>query len=109
MTVRVAVAHGLSNAQRVIAAIKAGQQYHFIEVMTCPGGCIGGGGQPRFTDNQIREARIAAIYREDEGKDLRKSHENPALAKLYEEFLGKPLGERSHHLLHTTYTPRPRV
>ena len=76
--------------------------------MTCPGGCIGGGGQPRFTDNQIREARIAAIYREDEGKDLRKSHENPALAKLYEEFLGKPLGERSHHLLHTSYTPRPR-
>ncbi len=110
VTVNVAVAHGLGNAQRVIAAIKSGQkQYHFIEVMSCPGGCIGGGGQPRFTDNCVREARIAAIYREDEGKRLRKSHENPDVAKLYEEFLGKPLGEQSHHLLHTKYTPRPRV
>ena len=80
------------------------KQYHFVEVMTCPGGCIGGGGQPRFTDNQVREARIAAIYREDEGKKLRKSHENPDVAKLYEEFLGQPLGEKSHHLLHTKYT-----
>ena len=105
-----AVAHGLGNAQRVIAAIKSGQkQYHFVEVMTCPGGCIGGGGQPRFTDNRVREARIAAIYREDEGKRLRKSHENPDVPRLYEEFLGKPLGEQSHHLLHTTYTPRERV
>ena len=74
--------------------------------MTCPGGCIGGGGQPRFTTNEIREARIAAIYREDEGKKLRKSHENPDVAQLYEEFLGKPLGEKSHHLLHTKYTDR---
>ena len=90
--------------------IKSGEkQYHFVEVMTCPGGCIGGGGQPRFTDNSVREARIAAIYREDEGKGLRKSHENPDVARLYAEFLGKPLGERSHHLLHTTYTPRERV
>ncbi|MGA2033154.1 MAG: NADH-dependent [FeFe] hydrogenase, group A6 [Thermoguttaceae bacterium] len=106
----VAVAHGLGNAQRVIAAIRAGRkQYHFVEVMTCPGGCIGGGGQPRFTDNSIRERRIAAIYQEDEGKDLRKSHENPEVRQLYEEFLGKPLGEKSHHLLHTKYTPRPRL
>jgi iron-only hydrogenase group A len=110
VTVNVAVAHGLSNAQRVIGAIKSGEkQYHFVEVMTCPGGCIGGGGQPRFTDNRVREARIAAIYREDEGKTLRKSHENPALAELYETFLGKPYGEQSHHLLHTRYTERPRV
>jgi iron-only hydrogenase group A len=109
-TLNVAVAHGLSNAQRVIAAIRSGEkQYHFVEVMTCPGGCIGGGGQPRFTTNKIRQARIEAIYREDEGKKLRKSHENPDLAKLYEEFLGKPLGEKSHHLLHTKYTPRERV
>jgi iron-only hydrogenase group A len=109
-TLNVAVAHGLSNAQRVIAAIRSGEkQYHFVEVMTCPGGCIGGGGQPRFTTNKIRQARIDAIYREDEGKKLRKSHENPDLAKLYEEFLGKPLGEKSHHLLHTKYTPRERV
>jgi iron only hydrogenase large subunit-like protein len=109
-TLNVAVAHGLSNAQRVIAAVQSGEkQYHFVEVMTCPGGCIGGGGQPRFTTNQVRQARINAIYREDEGKKLRKSHENPDLAKLYEEFLGQPLGEKSHHLLHTKYTPRERV
>ena len=108
-TLNVAVAHGLSNAQKVIAAIRSGEkQYHFVEVMTCPGGCIGGGGQPRFTDNAIREARIAAIYQEDEGKELRKSHENPDVEKLYEEFLGKPYGERSHKLLHTKYTARTR-
>ena len=110
VTVNVAVAHGLGNAQKVIAAIKNGEkQFHFIEVMTCPGGCIGGGGQPRFTDNKIREARIAAIYQEDEGKALRKSHENPEVQRLYEDFLGKPLGEMSHKLLHTKYTPRSRV
>jgi iron-only hydrogenase group A len=110
VTLQVAVAHGLSNAQKLISAIKSGQkQYHFIEIMTCPGGCIGGGGQPRFTDNGVREARIAAIYREDEGKTLRKSHDNPHVRQLYEEFLGQPLGEKSHHLLHTEYTPRPRV
>jgi iron-only hydrogenase group A len=110
VTLNVAVAHGLGNAQQVIGAIRSGQKpYHFVEVMTCPGGCIGGGGQPRFTDNSIREARIAAIYREDEGKRLRKSHENPDVQKLYEEFLGRPLGTQSHHLLHTEYAPRPRV
>ncbi len=110
VTMNVAVAHGLSNAQRLIGAVKRGEaSYHFIEVMTCPGGCIGGGGQPRFTDNKIRESRIAAIYREDEGKKLRKSHENPDVQKLYAEFLGQPLGDRSHHLLHTKYTPKERV
>ncbi len=110
VTMNVAVAHGLSNAQRLIGAIKRGEaSYHFIEVMTCPGGCIGGGGQPRFTDNRIRQARIAAIYREDEGKKLRKSHENPDIQRLYAEFLGQPLGDRSHHLLHTKYTPKERV
>ncbi len=109
-TLNVAVAHGLGNAQRVIAAIRSGEkQYHFVEVMTCPGGCIGGGGQPRYTNNQVREARLKAIYREDEGKKLRKSHDNPDVAKLYEEFLGQPLGEKSHHLLHTKYAPRERV
>lgn len=110
ITLHVAVAHGLANAQRVIAAIRSGEkEYHFVEVMTCPGGCIGGGGQPRFTDDKVREARIAAVYREDEGKSRRKSHENPAVQKLYEEFLGQPLGEESHHLLHTEYTERSRV
>jgi iron-only hydrogenase group A len=110
VTLNVAVAHGLGNAQRVIGAVESGEKsYHFVEVMTCPGGCIGGGGQPRFTDNRVREARIAAIYREDEGKKLRKSHQNPSVTQLYAEFLGTPAGEKSHHLLHTQYTPRPRV
>jgi iron-only hydrogenase group A len=109
-TLNVAVAHGLGNAQRVIEAIQSGKkQYHFVEVMTCSGGCIGGGGQPRFTTNEIRQARIAAIYQEDEGKQLRKSHQNPDVQELYAKFLGQPLGERSHHLLHTKYEPRPRV
>jgi iron-only hydrogenase group A len=110
VTLNVAVAHGLHNADRVVEAIRSGEKaYHFVEVMTCPGGCVGGGGQPRFTDDSVRQARIAAIYREDEGKQLRKSHDNPDLAKLYEEFLGQPLGHRSHELLHTKYTRRDPV
>jgi iron only hydrogenase large subunit-like protein len=110
VTVNVAVAHGLSNARAVIERIKAGQAaYHFVEVMTCPGGCIGGGGQPRMTTNAVRQARIAAIYAEDEGKTLRKSHENPQVKQLYAEFLGRPLGEKSHHLLHTHYEKRSKV
>ena len=105
VTVNVAVAHGLGNAKKVIESIKSGKKsYHFIEVMACPGGCIGGGGQPRMTTNEVRQARINAIYKEDEGRKLRKSHENPAINEIYKEFLIKPLGEKSHHLLHTTYT-----
>jgi NADP-reducing hydrogenase subunit HndD len=77
--------------------------------MTCPGGCIGGGGQPRFTTDDVRKARIAAIYREDEGKSLRKSHANPDIVHLYETWLGQPLGERSHHYLHTHYGARSRL
>ena len=101
---KVAVSHGLGNTRRLLEHIKAhGSPYHFIEVMTCPGGCIGGGGQPRFTDDAVRLQRIAAIYSEDESKTMRKSHENPDVQKLYAEFLGKPLGEKSHHLLHTHY------
>jgi iron-only hydrogenase group A len=103
---KVAVAHGLGNARRLLERIKAGATYHFVEVMTCPGGCIGGGGQPRFTDDSVRLKRIAAIYAEDEGKALRKSHENPDVRKLYEEFLKEPLGEKSRQLLHTHYEPR---
>jgi len=110
VTLRVAVAHGLGNARRVVEHIKNGSgTYHFVEVMACPGGCIGGGGQPRFTNDEVRLARIRAIYREDEGKKLRKSHENPEIRQLYEEFLGQPLGEKSHHLLHTHYQPREKV
>ncbi|MBN2323705.1 MAG: iron hydrogenase small subunit [Spirochaetes bacterium] len=109
-TLKVAVAHGLANAKRVIRKIQSGEsRYHFVEVMACPGGCIGGGGQPRFTTNEIRKKRIDAIYKEDEKKTLRKSHENPEVIRLYEEFLGEPLGERSHHLLHTSYDARSRV
>ena len=107
---KVAVAHGLGNARKVIERIRSGQaQYHFVEIMTCPGGCIGGGGQPRLTDDDVRRARIAAIYEEDEHRELRKSHENPAIQQLYKEFLGEPLGEKSHHLLHTKYAARTRV
>jgi len=109
VTVKVAVAHGLANARKIIERVKEGGQYHFIEVMTCPGGCIGGGGQPRLTTDEVRLARIAAIYREDEGKTLRASHYNPEVKRIYEEYLKKPLGEKSHHLLHTRYTPRQRV
>lgn len=110
VTVNVAVAHTLANAQKVIDMIRSGKaNYHFVEVMTCPGGCIGGGGQPRLTSNEIRKARIAAIYKEDEGKKLRKSHENEQVKQIYAEFLGHPLGEKSHHLLHTHYQERSRV
>jgi iron only hydrogenase large subunit-like protein len=76
--------------------------------MTCPGGCIGGGGQPRFTDDAVRLLRISAIYDEDESKKMRKSHENPDVQKLYKEFLGAPLGEKSHHLLHTRYAGKAK-
>jgi len=110
VTVKVAVAHGLGNAKKVIERVRAGEaEYHFIEIMTCPGGCIGGGGQPRFTTDETRLARIQAIYKEDEGKQLRKSHENPDIKRIYEEFLGKPLGEKSHKLLHTHYAQRAKV
>jgi len=110
VTLKVAVAHGLGNARKVIEAVRSGEaSYHFIEIMTCPGGCIGGGGQPRMTNNDIRKARIAAIYKEDEGRPIRKSHENPAIQAIYKEFLGAPLGEISHHLLHTKYTKRSKV
>ena len=108
-TLKVAVAHGLGNARLLIERIKAGEQYHFVEIMTCPGGCIGGGGQPRLTTDEVRMARIQAIYKEDEGKPIRKSHANPEVAAIYEQYLKKPLGEKSHHLLHTRYTVRERV
>ena len=109
-TLNVAVAHGLANAQKVVDKIRSGEaNYHFVEVMTCPGGCIGGGGQPRLTSDAVRQARIRAIYTEDEGRELRKSHENPEVLKLYDEFLGEPLGKKSHKLLHTRYTEKERV
>jgi len=108
-TVKVAVTSGLSGAAQLLEEIKKGKsEYHFIEVMGCPGGCISGGGQPRPVNDEIRQRRLEAIYREDEGKALRKSHENQDVMKLYEEFLEKPLGHRSHELLHTNYTKRSK-
>jgi NADP-reducing hydrogenase subunit HndD len=110
VTLNVAVSHGLANAQKVIDRIASGKApYHFVEIMTCPGGCIGGGGQPRLTDDAKRRQRIKAIYKEDENKELRKSHDNPKIKQVYGEFLNIPLGEKSHHLLHTTYTVRERI
>lgn len=103
---KVGVAHGLGNARKIIEAMRGSEEFHFIEVMTCPGGCIGGGGQPRFTTNEIRQKRIQAIYKEDEGKQLRKSHANPEVLQIYEEFLEKPYSHLAHELLHTKYYPR---
>ncbi|MDR7866965.1 MAG: NADH-dependent [FeFe] hydrogenase, group A6 [Sporomusaceae bacterium] len=105
--VKVAVAHGLGNARRIMNLLRAGlADYTFIEIMCCPGGCIGGGGQPYGTTDAVRRQRIEAAYRVDAGLALRKSHQNPAVAKLYEEFLRQPLSEVSHHLLHTKYRNR---
>ncbi|MHB1000932.1 MAG: NADH-dependent [FeFe] hydrogenase, group A6 [Armatimonadota bacterium] len=107
--VKVAVANGLSNARKLMEKIKNGEaDYHFVEIMCCPGGCLGGGGQPIPTTDAIRQARMKAIYEEDENLTIRKSHENPAVTALYEEFLGKPLGHKSHEILHTHYTPRDK-
>jgi len=104
VTANVAVAHGLANAHKVCEMVSKGEaSYHFVEIMCCPGGCIGGGGQPRSTTNDIRKARISAIYKEDEGRPMRKSHVNPAITQIYEEFLKEPLGHKSHELLHTHY------
>lgn len=109
-TLKVGVAHGTANAKKVLDDIKAGGKFsecHFIEFMACPGGCLGGGGQPIPTSPAIRAARAKAIYSEDASYEVRKSHENPAVVKLYQEFLTDgPCGHISHKLLHTHYTPR---
>lgn len=105
--VKVAVAHTLANAKKLAEQTKNGESpYVFIEVMTCPGGCIGGGGQPYNTITKTREQRIEATYRADQSHSIRKSHENPAILAIYDEFLKEPLGEVSHRLLHTHYHPR---
>ncbi len=105
--VRVAVAHGLGNARKLMDRLAAGSaNYHFIEIMACPGGCVAGGGQPMPVNNEIRKLRAQALYKEDKNLKVRKSHENPSIDKIYKEFLKEPLGDKSHHLLHTKYTPR---
>jgi len=106
---RTVVAHGLTNAKQVMQWVKEGKKsYHFIEIMACPGGCLGGGGQPIPTNAEIRAKRAEAIYREDAGKAIRKSHENPEIIAIYKEFLGEPLSHKSHELLHTHYVERNR-
>lgn len=109
ITVNTAIAHGLMNAKQIMETVTNGKaNYHFIEIMACPGGCLGGGGQPVPTNADIRMKRNEAIYREDAGMKLRKSHENPEVIKIYEEFLEKPLGHKSHELLHTKYISRKK-
>jgi len=105
---RVAIAHGLANAHKLAEQANNGKSpYHFIEIMACPGGCLGGGGQPVPTSPEIREKRMFAVYAEDESLPIRKSHENPEVKRIYADFLGEPLGHRSHELLHTHYRERP--
>jgi NADH-quinone oxidoreductase subunit G len=110
--VKVAVAHGLSNVEFVIDKVRkakaAGQEppYHFIEVMACPGGCVGGGGQPYGVTDELRIKRAAGLYKDDEAHTIRYSHENPYVKQVYREFLGQPLGEKSKKMLHTTYKPK---
>lgn len=108
-TLKTVVAHGLVNAKKVMDSVRDGKaDYHFIEIMACPGGCLGGGGQPVPTNKEIREKRAKAIYQEDAGKQIRKSHENPEVVGIYAEFLKEPLGHKSHELLHTHYKARQR-
>ena len=112
MDIRVAVASGLGNARALLEKVKSGEvNYHFIEIMGCPGGCVNGGGQPQqpgsvrnFTD--IRALRAKALYDQDASMPLRKSHENPSIIRLYEEYLGEPGSHKAHQLLHTTYVKR---
>lgn len=111
--VKIAVAHGLANVKfvmdKVREAIQKGEPvpYHFIEVMACPGGCVGGGGQPYMVTDEIRKQRAKGLYDEDAALTRRCSHENPYVQQLYKEFLEKPLSKKSHHLLHTKYVSRP--
>ena len=110
--VRVAVAHGLANVKAVMDKIRAAKAageptpWHFVEVMACSGGCIGGGGQPYGVTDDVRKLRTAGIYKDDKQSVKRKSHENPEITKIYEDFLGKPNGHKAHDLLHTKYDPK---
>ena len=112
--IKVAVVSGLGNARKLLNDIRAGKaNYHFIEIMACPGGCVNGGGQPIVCnsvrmDVDIKAERAKALYSEDKASKVRKSHENPDIIKIYEEFLGEPGGHKAHELLHTHYTKRPK-
>ncbi len=106
LKLKAAVAHGLGNARRVMEMIKEGEEFDFVEFMACPGGCMGGGGQPISCADNVLEKRQQAIYRIDKEKKLRKSHENPYIKKLYDNYLEKPGSEKAHRLLHTKYKAR---
>ncbi|MBQ9113293.1 MAG: iron hydrogenase small subunit, partial [Clostridia bacterium] len=118
--IKVAVAHGMKNAKVLLDEIRNGKsEYHFIEIMGCPGGCIAGGGQPFvkpcFLPNEasdildtFKAKRAAALYQEDESKPLRASHKNPQIIALYEQYLGEPNSHKAHELLHTTYAAKER-
>ncbi|QNO13929.1 iron hydrogenase small subunit [Alkalicella caledoniensis] len=111
MELNIGIAHGLGNARKLLEDIRNGQsQYHAIEIMACPGGCIGGGGQPyHYGNEEVVKARQKAIYQEDQRKNVRKSHLNKEVLKMYEEYFDKPYSEKAHKLLHTTYTPKERI
>lgn len=111
--IRVAVAHGLNHVEHVLDKVREAEKnktempYHFIEVMACLGGCVGGGGQPYGVTDELRAKRASGVYQDDNDCKKRCSHENPFVQQLYKEFLGQPLGEKSEHLLHTHYRARP--
>jgi NADH-quinone oxidoreductase subunit G/NADP-reducing hydrogenase subunit HndD len=106
-SIKVAVVSGLSAARKLLDQISRGEAfYHFVEIMSCPGGCVAGGGQPYHVQPEKIRARMKALYTVDQTATLRCSHENPQLQALYRDYLGEPMGEKSHHLLHTQYTDR---
>jgi NADP-reducing hydrogenase subunit HndD len=111
--ISVAVAHGLNHVESVLAKIREAREngqpppYHLVEVMACPGGCVGGGGQPYMVTDEVRLQRAAALYADDSNKEVRFSHQNPYIKRLYEEFLEKPRSEKAEKLLHTSYESRP--
>ncbi|NLB35493.1 MAG: 4Fe-4S binding protein [Elusimicrobia bacterium] len=111
--IRIVAAHGMGNIKTVLERVKKAKKegkeppYHFIEVMACPGGCIGGGGQPYGVSDEIRRKRAAGLYSDDASRAIRFSHDNPAVKELYEKFLGEPLGKKAQELLHTTYEALP--
>ncbi|HPS00490.1 MAG TPA: [Fe-Fe] hydrogenase large subunit C-terminal domain-containing protein, partial [Candidatus Sumerlaeota bacterium] len=110
LTLGVAVVSGLQNAHKIVQQVRDGRKdLHFIEVMSCPGGCIAGGGTPLGIDPADARARMKALYDIDQKEIVRTSHSNESVKRLYDEYLGKPLGEKSHHLLHTSYTSREVV
>ncbi len=111
LKLNIGIAHKLGNARKLLDGIRAGMyNFHAIEIMACPGGCIGGAGQPlHHGDSSIIQARMDAIYREDAGKKIRKSHENPYIKRVYGDFLGYPMSEKAHELLHTHYFKKEKL